>query len=109
MFPLVNAGTQEEEISSLIYNYAISIPNLEVEEVVSKFKSLHKKLEVRPSSASHDNLIRYCCDLQKVHAALDIVDLMRQSGLAVSIKTLQPILHASERSFDLDLVDLNTL
>lgn len=98
------AGTQEEEISSLIYNYAISIPNLEVEEVVSKFKSLHKKLEVRPSSASHDNLITYCCDLQKVHAALDIVDLMRQSGLAVSIKTLQPILHASERSFDLDLV-----
>lgn len=45
----------------------------------------------------------------QVHAALDIVDLMRQSGLAVSIKTLQPILHASERSFDFDLVNLNTL
>ncbi|XXG82968.1 hypothetical protein AAC387_Pa10g0838 [Persea americana] len=98
------AETQEEEISSLIYNYAISIPNLEVEEVVSKFKSLHKKLQVRPSYASYDNLITYCCDLLKVHAALDIVDLMRQSGLAVSIKTLQPILHASERSFDFDLV-----
>lgn len=45
----------------------------------------------------------------QVHEALDIVDLMRQSGLEVSNKTLQPLLHASERNFDLDLVNFNTL
>lgn len=50
----------------LIFECTYWIWVLKVEEVVSKFKSLHKKLEVRPSSASHDNLITYCCDLQKV-------------------------------------------
>ncbi|XP_058072693.1 pentatricopeptide repeat-containing protein At4g04790, mitochondrial-like isoform X2 [Magnolia sinica] len=95
---------REEDISSFIYNYVISMPNLAVEEVISKFKDLHEKLEVLPSSASYDKLITYCCNSLQVHAALDIVDQMCQSGLALSVETFQPILRASEQSFELDLV-----
>lgn len=50
MFPLVNAGTQEEEISSLIYNYAISIPNLEVRNSLEKCLLCALKCEIFPLS-----------------------------------------------------------
>ncbi|XP_068668087.1 pentatricopeptide repeat-containing protein At4g04790, mitochondrial-like isoform X2 [Aristolochia californica] len=93
-----------EDISSFIFEYASNIPNLVVEEVISKVKYLHEKLEVESSAAAYENLIMYCCSLLKVHAALDVVDLMCQSGLALSADTFNPILCASEKSCDIDLV-----
>ncbi|XP_077219866.1 pentatricopeptide repeat-containing protein At4g04790, mitochondrial-like [Tasmannia lanceolata] len=93
-----------EDISSFIFNYAIRLPNLVVEDVISKFKDLHGKLEVLPSSASCEKLITYCCDSLKVHAALDIVEYTCQSGLALSVETFHPILRASEQSLELGLV-----
>lgn len=94
----------KEDVSSFIYSYAACIPNLTVEEVISKFKNLHEKFEVRPTSASYAELVEYCCNSLKVHAALEVVGHMCQSGLTPSIDMLQPILQASEQSLELDLV-----
>ncbi|XP_057748974.1 pentatricopeptide repeat-containing protein At4g04790, mitochondrial-like isoform X2 [Arachis stenosperma] len=53
----------EDDISGFIADYAVSIPNLSVEDIISKFKSLHDLLEVLHSSSSYEKLIMYCCDL----------------------------------------------
>ena len=37
-----------------------------IEDVVSKFKSMHFELVINPSSASYEKLICYCCGLFKV-------------------------------------------
>lgn len=75
-----------------------------VEDVISKFKNFHAKLEVTPSSSSYAELITYCCDSLKVHAALDLVDEMCEVGLTLSIEVLHSILHASEESCEFNLV-----
>lgn len=75
-----------------------------VEDVYSKFKDFHVKLEVTPSSTSYKELITYCCDSLKVHAALDIVDEMCEVGITLTIEVLHSILHASEESYDFNLV-----
>ncbi|MED6220834.1 hypothetical protein PIB30_048598, partial [Stylosanthes scabra] len=66
----------EDEISNFIANYAVNIPNLAVEDIISKIKNLHDLLEVLQSSSSYEKLIMYCCDLGKVDVALDLVDNM---------------------------------
>ncbi|XP_059441393.1 pentatricopeptide repeat-containing protein At4g04790, mitochondrial-like isoform X2 [Corylus avellana] len=95
---------EAENISSFIFSYVVSIPNLAVEDVISKFKDFHVKLEVTPSSTSYKELITYCCDSLKVHAALDVVDEMCEVGMTLSIEVLHSILHASEESYDFNLV-----
>ncbi|XP_062169018.1 pentatricopeptide repeat-containing protein At4g04790, mitochondrial-like isoform X2 [Alnus glutinosa] len=95
---------EAENISNFIFSYVVSIPNLAVEDVISKFKDFHVKLEVIPSSTSYKELITYCCDSHKVHAALDIVDKMCEVGMTLSIEVLHSILHASEESYDFNLV-----
>lgn len=92
-----------ENISNFIYNYAISVPNLAVEDAISKFKHLHGELEVTPSTASYEKLIGHCCDLLQAHAALDIIDQMFEVGLALPIETFHLILHACEESCDYNL------
>lgn len=37
-----------------------------IEDMVSKFKSLHSKLDIKPSSTSYEKLIHYCCGSSKV-------------------------------------------
>ncbi|KAA8526940.1 hypothetical protein F0562_008831 [Nyssa sinensis] len=93
-----------ENISNFIYNYAISIPNLAVEDVILKFKNLHTKLEVTPSSISYEKLIKYSCDSLKVHVALDIVDHMLEEGLTLSMEMLHSVLQACEHSCEYNLV-----
>ncbi|KAJ6423265.1 hypothetical protein OIU84_024246 [Salix udensis] len=93
-----------EDISTLIFSYATSIPNLAVEDVVSKFKTLHTILKMSPSSTSYEKLIVYSCNLLKVHLALDIVDQMCKEGLTVSINTIHSILNATEESLNFNLV-----
>jgi hypothetical protein len=39
-----------------------------------------------------------------VHAALDVVDEMCEVGMTLSIEVLDSILHASEESYDFNLV-----
>ncbi|MBA0606612.1 hypothetical protein Godav_019054 [Gossypium davidsonii] len=74
-----------------------------VEDLFLKFKSLHMKFEITPSSASYEKLITYCCDLHKVHFALDIVHQMCEEGLSLSIEMLHSILHASEENYEYNL------
>nr|KJB13583.1 hypothetical protein B456_002G082600 [Gossypium raimondii] len=62
------------------------------------------KFEITPSSASYEKLITYCCDLHKVHFALDIVHQMCEEGLSLSIEMLHSILHASEENYEYNLV-----
>ncbi|KAG5255136.1 pentatricopeptide repeat-containing protein [Salix suchowensis] len=93
-----------EDISTLIFSYATSIPNLAVEDVVSKFKTVHTILKMSPSSTSYEKLIVYSCNLLKVHLALDIVDQMCKEGLSVSINTIHSILNATEESLNFNLV-----
>ncbi|XVE80295.1 hypothetical protein DITRI_Ditri14bG0128400 [Diplodiscus trichospermus] len=99
-----NCDYGTDDISRLIFSYASSIPNLAVQDSFMKFKSLHMKFNITPSSASYEKLITYCCDLRKVHLALDIVDQMFEVGLSLSIETLHSILHASEESYEFNLV-----
>ncbi|KAK4576310.1 hypothetical protein RGQ29_027035 [Quercus rubra] len=99
-----NYNYEAENISNFISSYVVSIPNLAVEDVISKFKNFHAKLEVTPSSSSYAELITYCCDSLKVHAALDLVDEMCEVGLTLSIEVLHSILHATEESCEFNLV-----
>ncbi|KAK8706080.1 hypothetical protein V6N13_049658 [Hibiscus sabdariffa] len=92
------------DISRLIYSYVSSIPNLAAQDLFLKFKSLHMKFNIKPSSASYEKLITYCCELHKVHLALNIADEMSEAGLSLSIDTLHSILYASEESYEYNLV-----
>lgn len=75
-----------------------------VEEIISKFEKLHEKVEVIPMIASWDKLIKFACNLSKVHAAVNIAERMCQSGLAVSIESFHQILHSCDRTSQVDLV-----
>ncbi|XP_022716949.1 pentatricopeptide repeat-containing protein At4g04790, mitochondrial-like isoform X2 [Durio zibethinus] len=97
-------GYGMDEISRLIFSYASGIPNLAVEDFFLKFESLHMKFKITPSLASYEKLITYCCDLCKVHLALDIVEQMCEEGLNLSMETLHGLLHASEESYEYNLV-----
>ncbi|XP_057473800.1 pentatricopeptide repeat-containing protein At4g04790, mitochondrial-like [Actinidia eriantha] len=101
---LKSCDIEAENISNFIFNYAISVPNLAVEDAILEFKNLHGKLKVTPSPASYEKLIRHCCDLLKVHAALDIIDQMSETGLTLLIETFHSILHACEESCNYNLV-----
>ncbi|KAL6204146.1 hypothetical protein ACLB2K_021414 [Fragaria x ananassa] len=119
--------------SILIYRYVLGIPNLtylfhcykddkamarhhcvglaafgelypqDVEDVMSKFKNLHRKLEVTPSSVSYEKLIIYCCDSLEVHVALELVDEMIELGMTCSLETLHSILQANTENCDFNL------
>ncbi|KAL6975312.1 hypothetical protein U1Q18_024108 [Sarracenia purpurea var. burkii] len=93
-----------EITSDFLLNYAVSMPNLAVEDIILQFNNLHCKFDVTPSSMAYEKLIRHCCDSLKVHVALDIVDQMSEVGLALSIETFHLILHACEESRDYNLV-----
>ncbi|KAG8502692.1 hypothetical protein CXB51_000511 [Gossypium anomalum] len=104
LWTLKNNDYKMADISRLIFCYVSAIPNLAVEDLFLKFKSLHMKFEITPSSASYEKLITYCCDLHKVHFALDIVDQVCEEGLSLSIEMLHSILHASEENYEYNLV-----
>ncbi|XP_058730510.1 pentatricopeptide repeat-containing protein At4g21880, mitochondrial-like [Vicia villosa] len=93
-----------DKISNFIACYAVNIPNLAVEDIISKIESLHNLLEVLPSSSSYGKLISYCCGMHKVDAALDIVDKMCEAGYMVSTHMLQSILQICEETYDYILV-----
>ncbi|KAG8658130.1 pentatricopeptide repeat-containing protein At4g04790, mitochondrial isoform X3 [Manihot esculenta] len=92
-----------EHISTLIFSYATSIPNLAVEDIILKFKSMHTELEVAPTLKSYEKLLIFCCDLRKVYAALDLVDQICREGLTLSIDMLNSILLASDAVFEFNL------
>ncbi|XP_027346358.1 pentatricopeptide repeat-containing protein At4g04790, mitochondrial-like [Abrus precatorius] len=93
-----------DNISNFIVSYAVSIPNLAVEDIVSKVKNMHELLEVLPSSSSYERLILHCCGLDKVGIALDIVEKMCEAGFTLSIEVLQSILQKCEESYEYMLV-----
>ncbi|KAJ0102362.1 hypothetical protein Patl1_04320 [Pistacia atlantica] len=93
-----------ENVSNVIFSYISSIPNIEVEDIISKFRDLHAKLQIKPSLASYEKLIAYTCDLNKVHVALDIVDEMFEAGLTSSTSTLNSILITCEDNYEFTLV-----
>ncbi|KAL3508535.1 hypothetical protein ACH5RR_027936 [Cinchona calisaya] len=93
-----------DKISDFIYNYVTSIPNLTVEDVIFKFKSLLEKLELMPLSEQYEKLIQYCRELLKVHIALDIVDDMFKAGFTLSLETFHSLLDACDESKEYNLV-----
>ncbi|KAL8243415.1 hypothetical protein R6Q59_009673 [Mikania micrantha] len=92
------------DLSNLIYNYAISMPKIQAEDVVEKFKNLHAQLEVAPTSGSLEKLIKICCDSLEVHLAIDLVDSMLEGGLKVKITTVNSVLTACLTSCEYTLV-----
>ncbi|KAM6553705.1 hypothetical protein CsatB_014467 [Cannabis sativa] len=94
----------QENFTHLLFSYAVGDPNLAVEDVILTFKNLHSKLEVTPSSASYEKLVKYCCDLRKVHAALGLVDEMCEGGLTVSTEAINNLLLACGVSHNFNLV-----
>ncbi|XP_027342795.1 pentatricopeptide repeat-containing protein At4g04790, mitochondrial-like [Abrus precatorius] len=97
-------GDFADNITNFIANYAVSIPNFLVEDVIKKFKDLHKRLEVSPSSSSYEKLILHSCALLKVHVALDIVDEMCEAGMTLSTEVLHSILQICDKTSEYNLV-----
>ncbi|KAK2380956.1 pentatricopeptide repeat-containing protein, mitochondrial [Trifolium repens] len=93
-----------DHISNFIACYAVSIPNLAVEDIISKIENLHDVLEVLPSSSAYEKLISYCCGTYKVDVALDIVEKMCEAGFKPSIHVLQTIVQICEETYDYILV-----
>ncbi|KAG4108892.1 hypothetical protein GLYMA_U031131v4 [Glycine max] len=93
-----------DNISNFIVSYAVSIPNLVVEDIILKVKNLHELLEVLPSTSSYEKLILHCCGLEKVGVALDIVEKMCEAGFTLSTEVLQYILQICEESYEYVLV-----
>ncbi|KAL3639931.1 hypothetical protein CASFOL_014899 [Castilleja foliolosa] len=91
-------------ISNFIIEYAISIPNLAVEDIIIKSQKLHTKVEVLPTSAQYEKLISYCCGFFKVHEALGIVDEAFGSGIDLSLEVFHSILDVCCRSCEFNLV-----
>lgn len=97
-------GKGGEHLLNLIYNYTMSIPNLQAEDIVVKFKSLQAELKIASSSVAYGKLIKTCCDSLEVHLAIDLVDSMLEDGLVVPISTVNSILTACHTSCDYNLV-----
>ncbi|KAF8016362.1 hypothetical protein BT93_H1769 [Corymbia citriodora subsp. variegata] len=93
-----------EHVTKFIFDYVAYMPNLAVEDVISKFHSLHEKLKVKPSSTSYGSLINYCCASFKVNTALDIAEEMCDAGFSLSIEVVHAILRASDENHDFNLV-----
>ncbi|KAF4378051.1 hypothetical protein F8388_020687 [Cannabis sativa] len=102
-FP-INPYSGQENFTHLLFSYAVGDPNLAVEDVILTFKNLHSKLEVTPSSASYEKLVKYCCDLRKVHAALGLIDEMCEGGLTVSTEAINNLLLACGLSHNFNLM-----
>ncbi|KAL1567046.1 pentatricopeptide repeat-containing protein, mitochondrial-like isoform X1 [Salvia divinorum] len=105
-FLLVLKGSDigAENISNLILEYAINIPNLAVEGIIRKFRALHSKIEVLPTSVQYEKLIAYSCKFFKVHEALNVVDEALGSGVYLSLGSIHSILDACDRSCEFNLV-----
>ncbi|XP_061341805.1 pentatricopeptide repeat-containing protein At4g21880, mitochondrial-like [Gastrolobium bilobum] len=95
---------EADNITNFIASYAVSIPNLLVEDAIEKFKDLHQNLEVTPSSSSYEKLILHSCALLKPHVALDIVDEMCEAGLTLSTEVLHSILQTCDEASEYNLV-----
>ncbi|XP_028807755.1 pentatricopeptide repeat-containing protein At4g04790, mitochondrial isoform X2 [Neltuma alba] len=95
---------EANNVTNFIASYTVSLPNLAVEDVILKFKDLHQKLEVSPSSSSYAKLIVYACDLLEVHSALKIVCEMCEAGLTLSTEVLNSILRSVEETCEYNLV-----
>ncbi|VFR01889.1 unnamed protein product [Cuscuta campestris] len=95
---------EEANISTLIFAYCKNIPNLAVEDIVLKFKHLHAEMDLTPTSAQYEKLIKFFCELLKVHVALDLVDQMHKQSLTLSKEAFHVILDACEKSREYNLV-----
>ncbi|GER56575.1 pentatricopeptide repeat-containing protein [Striga asiatica] len=93
-----------ENISNFIHEYAVSIPNLAVEDIVIKFRKLHTKFEVLPTSTQYEKLVRYCSEFFKVHEALCVVDDACESGVGISLESFHSILDACHKRCEFNLV-----
>ncbi|KAK4355281.1 hypothetical protein RND71_024252 [Anisodus tanguticus] len=88
-----------------ILNKLLQLPSESVvEDIILEFKKLYAELELRPISSQYQKLIMYCCELFKVHAALDMVDQMFEAGLTLPLETFNSILEACDKSREYNLV-----
>ncbi|CAM8970383.1 unnamed protein product [Rhodiola kirilowii] len=94
-----------DDLSQFICCYAISLPNLASKEVVSKFRYIHQKHEVLPSSSSYEKLVSYFCESFKVYTALDVVKEILEKGITLSLEIIHSILYACDESCEYHLVD----
>uniref|UniRef100_A0A7N0UIU4 Pentatricopeptide repeat-containing protein n=1 Tax=Kalanchoe fedtschenkoi TaxID=63787 RepID=A0A7N0UIU4_KALFE len=99
------ADYEVDNLSQFICCYVISLPNLASNEVTSKFRDIHQKHDVLPSSSSYEKLVSHLCDTFKVYTALDIVKESFIEGVSLSIETIHSILYACDESFEYHLVD----
>ncbi|KAJ0106173.1 hypothetical protein Patl1_19502 [Pistacia atlantica] len=106
-----------ENVSNVIFSYISSIPNLEVEGIISKFRDLHAKLEIKPSSASYEKLIAYTINrvayiynygkhIVAVNKIEEFLDEIFGAGSTLSTSTLNSILIACEDKDVYELVQL---
>ncbi|GLJ21203.1 hypothetical protein SUGI_0388280 [Cryptomeria japonica] len=103
---LKTKGTEQDSLSDFMCEYALSLMDMELEEIILIFKGMHEHLGVQPSSSSYNKLIEHYCGTFKVHMAVDLIEEMCKAGLNVSAETFHPILHACERTNELELVPL---
>ncbi|CAI9088502.1 OLC1v1022839C3 [Oldenlandia corymbosa var. corymbosa] len=93
-----------DDISRFIFDFVVSNADLAVEDVISKFKTLHATLEMVPASKYYEKLIRYCCETFEVHWGLDVVDEMFKVGLLLSLETFHYLYAVCEDKKEYHLV-----
>ncbi|XP_014521951.1 pentatricopeptide repeat-containing protein At4g04790, mitochondrial isoform X1 [Vigna radiata var. radiata] len=106
LFYLKNSDHEANNVTNFIACYVVSIPNLLVEDVKKKFKDLHQRLEVSPSSSSYEKIILHSCALHKVHVALDIVNEMCEAGLTLSTEVLHSMLQICDETSEYNLKNI---
>ncbi|KAI4374757.1 hypothetical protein MLD38_012714 [Melastoma candidum] len=104
LLELSTSGDGPDNVSNFISSFAASLPNLVIEDVISKYKALHNMLDIKPSSSSYNNLVTCCCTALQVHKALDLVNEMCESGVPVSMETIHSVVQACDDNYDYYLV-----
>ncbi|KAL4566833.1 hypothetical protein LXL04_030958 [Taraxacum kok-saghyz] len=93
-----------QDLSNLIYCYVMSLPNMLIEDIATKFKNWQDEFKVSASSVPYEKLIKTCCDSYEVHLAIELVESMFEEGLTVKITTINSILTACCTSCEYNLV-----
>ncbi|XP_048534293.1 pentatricopeptide repeat-containing protein At4g04790, mitochondrial-like [Triticum urartu] len=91
------------KVSSLIFDYAVNIPSIEAEDVISAFNKWQEKFKVAPSVGVYDRIISFCCSSSKISLALDVAECLCKSNPSVPIELLNPIINVCEQGYELHM------
>ncbi|KAG8058050.1 hypothetical protein GUJ93_ZPchr0002g26570 [Zizania palustris] len=91
------------KISSIIFEYAVNIPNIAVEDVVASFNRWHEQFKLVPSISASEKIITVCCKSSEISLALDVAECLCKSNPCVPVELFNPIIQACEQGYELHM------